>query len=200
MMMTPKRSTQPLTQTPSLLAGGDAGTSSANPFVGMRPFESEECLLFFGRREQAIELLQRLHATHFLAVVGSSGCGKSSLVRAGLIPKLKAGFLVEERDLWHVATRKPGDAPLENLAISLLDAIGGQSTKENISEVVEAIQGEGGQAILTRLQAALGDEDSNLLLLVDQFEELFRFALRDDDPVKRNEAEEDRKSTRLNSS
>ncbi|HKP11806.1 MAG TPA: hypothetical protein VJZ91_06830, partial [Blastocatellia bacterium] len=123
MTMKPERSTRPLTLTPSLLAGGEAGTSSMNPFVGLRPFESEESLLFFGRREQAIELLQRLHATHFLAVVGSSGCGKSSLVRAGLIPKLKAGFLVEERDLWRVATMKPGDAPLENLAVSLLEAI-----------------------------------------------------------------------------
>src|SRR5689334_11718181 len=154
MMMTPKRSTQPLTQTPSLLAGGDAGTSSANPFVGLRPFESEECLLFFGRREQAIKLLQRLHAPPFLAVVGRSGCGKSSLVRAGLIPKLKAGFLVEERDIWRVATMKPGEAPLENLAISLLDAIGVQSTKANINAMVEAINGEGAQAIITRLQTA----------------------------------------------
>src|SRR5690349_9554144 len=188
--MKPKRSTQPLKLTPALLTGGDTATSSVNPFVGLRPFESEESLLFFGRREQAIELLQRLHATHFLAVVGSSGCGKSSLVRAGLIPKLKAGFLVEERDIWRVATMKPGDAPLENLAVSLLDAAGGEATKESINEMVEAISGEGAQAIITRLQAALGDEDSNLLLLVDQFEELFRFALRDEDPVKRNEAEE----------
>jgi hypothetical protein len=189
-MMKPERTTRPLTQTPSLLAGGEAGTSSMNPFVGLRPFESEESLLFFGRREQAIELLQRLHATHFLAVVGSSGCGKSSLVRAGLIPKLKAGFLVEERDIWRVATMKPGDAPLENLAVSLLEAVGAETSKANINEMVEAIHGEGGQAIITRLQAALGDEDTNLLLLVDQFEELFRFALRDDDPCKRNEAEE----------
>jgi energy-coupling factor transporter ATP-binding protein EcfA2 len=188
--MKPERTTRPLTQTSALLTGSDADTASANPFVGLRPFESEESLLFFGRREQAIELLQRLHATHFLAVVGSSGCGKSSLVRAGLIPKLKAGFLVEERDVWRVATMKPGDAPLENMAISLLDAVGVESSKANINETVEAMNGEGAQAIITRLQTTLGSEDSNLLLLVDQFEELFRFALRDDDPVKRNEAEE----------
>src|ERR1044071_1812645 len=104
--MKPERITRSLKLTPALLTGGDTGASSVNPFVGLRPFESEESLLFFGRREQAIELLQRLHATHFLAVVGSSGCGKSSLVRAGLIPKLKAGFLVEERDLWRIATMK----------------------------------------------------------------------------------------------
>jgi energy-coupling factor transporter ATP-binding protein EcfA2 len=189
MIMRPERSTRPLIQTPALLAGEDAGTLAMNPFVGLRPFESEESLLFFGRREQAIELLQRLHATRFLAVVGSSGCGKSSLVRAGLIPKLKAGFLVEERDLWRIATMKPGDAPLENLAVALLEAAAAEASKANINNLVEAVRGEGAQAIVTRFEAALGD-DTNLLLLVDQFEELFRFALRDDDPVKRNEAEE----------
>jgi D-alanyl-D-alanine carboxypeptidase len=188
--MRPERSTRPLTQTPSLLAGSDADTSSMNPFVGLRPFESEESLLFFGRREQAIELLQRLHATRFLAVVGSSGCGKSSLVRAGLIPKLKAGFLVEERDLWRIATMKPGDAPLENMAVALLEAIGVEASRANISGLIEAIHGEGAQAITARLQAALAADDANLLLLVDQFEELFRFALRDEDAGKRNEAEE----------
>src|SRR4051794_37354803 len=66
-----------------------------NPFVGLRPYKSEESVLFFGRHKQIVELLQQLHRTRFLAVVGSSGCGKSSLIRAGLIPKLKAGFLVE---------------------------------------------------------------------------------------------------------
>ncbi|MEN3335245.1 MAG: hypothetical protein V7641_4610 [Blastocatellia bacterium] len=179
--MKPERSTTSLLQTPSLLAGDEAGTATMNPFVGLRPFESEESLLFFGRREQAIELLQRLHETRFLAVVGSSGCGKSSLVRAGLIPKLKAGFLVEERDLWRFATMKPGDAPLENMAVSLLEAVSVEASKANINELVEAIQGEGAQAILARLQEALGGEDTNLLLLVDQFEDLFRFALRDED-------------------
>ncbi|HVG20009.1 MAG TPA: hypothetical protein VNI02_13245, partial [Blastocatellia bacterium] len=73
----------------------EANPWPTNPFVGLRPFEASEGLLFFGRRDQTMELLERLHKTRFLSVVGSSGCGKSSLVRAGLIPKLKAGFLVE---------------------------------------------------------------------------------------------------------
>ena len=61
-------------------------TQTSNPFVGLRPFESDESLLFFGRQQQTLELLQRLHENHFVAVVGSSGSGKSSLIRAGLIP------------------------------------------------------------------------------------------------------------------
>src|SRR5512147_1469804 len=131
--MKPERSTASLLQTPASRAVDGAGAAAMNPFVGLRPFESEDSLLFFGRREQAIELLQRLHETRFLAVVGSSGCGKSSLVRAGLIPKLKAGFLVEECDLWRIATMKPGDAPLENMAAALLEAVAVEANKTNIN-------------------------------------------------------------------
>jgi len=57
-----------------------------NPFVGLRPFNSDESLLFFGRDEHIDRLAQQLYTNNFCAVVGSSGCGKSSLVRAGLIP------------------------------------------------------------------------------------------------------------------
>jgi ABC-type nitrate/sulfonate/bicarbonate transport system ATPase subunit len=56
---------------------------SSNPFVGLRPFQSDESILFFGRQEQTMELMQKLYETRFLSVVGSSGCGKSSLTRAG---------------------------------------------------------------------------------------------------------------------
>ena len=101
----------------------DGSAFPPSPFVGLRPFDSDEALLFFGRREQTVELLQQLHHTHFIAVVGSSGCGKSSLVRAGLIPKLKAGFLVEDLDQWRVAVMKPSDGPVRNLAAALLGAV-----------------------------------------------------------------------------
>src|SRR5689334_12359966 len=100
--------------------GSAPGAFPNNPFVGLRPFRSDEGLLFFGRREQTLELLQQLQQSRFLSVVGSSGCSKSSLIRAGLIPKLEAGFLVEQRDQWRIATAKPGDAPLSNLAQSLI--------------------------------------------------------------------------------
>ena len=101
----------------------------ANPFVGLRPFERHESMLFFGRREQTIELLEKLHDTHFVGVVGSSGCGKSSLIRAGLIPKLLAGFLVADRDRWLIATMKPGAGPIQNLASALVTAATGESNR-----------------------------------------------------------------------
>jgi ABC-type nitrate/sulfonate/bicarbonate transport system ATPase subunit len=59
-----------------------------NPFPGLRPFRSDEHHLFFGREEQTADLLQLLRTNRFLAVVGTSGSGKSSLVRAGMIAEL----------------------------------------------------------------------------------------------------------------
>ena len=182
-----------LTQNDSPLFGGAGQPSSLpfpNPFVGLRPFKTEESLLFFGRNEQTIELLQRLHQTRFLAVVGSSGCGKSSLIRAGLIPKLKAGFLIEERDRWLTATMKPGDAPLQNLARSLLEAAFKDATEPAIEEFVKQIGQSGADAVITRLAPALSDSSSNLLLLIDQFEEIFRFGVESGNAEQRDEAED----------
>ncbi len=70
-------------------------TSTAiHPFPGLRPFRADEHHLFFGREAQSDDLLRRLQRHRFLAVVGSSGSGKSSLVRAGMLPALQGGFWV----------------------------------------------------------------------------------------------------------
>jgi ABC-type nitrate/sulfonate/bicarbonate transport system ATPase subunit len=66
-----------------------------NPFPGLRPFTQEEDYLFFGREEQTIELLRRLGNNRFVAVVGTSGSGKSSLVRCGLLSQLLGGKMLE---------------------------------------------------------------------------------------------------------
>lgn len=90
-----------------------------NPFPGLRPFELDEEHLFFGREGQADDLLARLNRTRFLAIVGVSGSGKSSLVRAGLLPSLYSGFLTDASSRWRVAIMRPGDAPIRNLAAAL---------------------------------------------------------------------------------
>jgi energy-coupling factor transporter ATP-binding protein EcfA2 len=175
--------------TNSTTTPADGSAFPPSPFVGLRPFDSDEALLFFGRREQTVELLQQLHHTHFIAVVGSSGCGKSSLVRAGLIPKLKAGFLVEDLDGWRVAVMKPGDGPIRNLAAALLGAVSDGADEQEVERLVEKIEQFGAEAILMRLAPALYDS-SNLLLLVDQFEEIFRFGVESGKPQQRAEAED----------
>ncbi len=162
-------------------------TSLQIPFVGLRPFESEDSLYYFGREEQIKALLRQLHETRFLAVVGGSGSGKSSLVRAGLIPNLEAGFLVQDRDLWRIAKMKPGDAPLHHLAQALLSAAD-EPTPTALDDFDRSLRAQGAKAVLDFLQPALTKADANLLLLVDQFEELFRFSLNTADRRRHEEA------------
>jgi WD40 repeat protein len=149
---------------------------SENPFVGLRPFETEESLLFFGRQDQILELLQKLHEHQFVAIIGSSGSGKSSLIKAGLIPRLKAGYLVNQRDQWLVAIMKPGQTPLYNLALSLYTALGFTDQHQEIENLVTKIKDEGADALVDLLQHLWEKQNTSVFILVDQFEELFRFS------------------------
>lgn len=165
-----------------------------NPFVGLRPYESDESLFYFGRSEQTKTLLRLLYQHRFVAVVGSSGAGKSSLIRAGLIPQLEAGFLVQERDQWLVAATKPGDAPLSNLVNSLLVTLNtnndSANDKQDREQLISEINENGSQALMQRLESALSESDNSLFILVDQFEELFRFGLEKGQTKKRRQAEQ----------
>jgi tetratricopeptide (TPR) repeat protein len=146
-----------------------------NPYPGLRSFEDDEIDVFFGRDECIDGMLDRLRDTHFLAVLGSSGTGKSSLVKTGLIAALRMGLIAEAGSRWRVVTVKPGGAPLRNLARGLIEA---ESTPKDAADAVEALRGRlagrGAPAVIDWCQRELGDGES-LLLVVDQFEELFRF-------------------------
>jgi hypothetical protein len=161
---------------------------TTNPYVGLRPFEMDESILFFGRNEQTLELLQRLHRHHFVAVVGSSGCGKSSLLRAGLIPALKAGYLVEDSDYWVIAIMKPGQSPLYNLAEGILQQINPAANEADVKLLIQKINEEGADAILNLIAPIGKEKNVNFFLLVDQFEELFRFAMDQKEAARKDEA------------
>ena len=90
-----------------------------NPFPGLRPFEYHEYELFFGREEQYEEMIAKLSETHFLAVVGTSGSGKSSLVKAGLLPALYGGLMMSAGPSWRIAVFRPKDDPIRELALAL---------------------------------------------------------------------------------
>jgi WD40 repeat protein len=163
-------------------------SNSGNPFVGLRPFNTDESILFFGRQQQTFELLQRLHQFHFVAIIGSSGSGKSSLVRAGLIPSLKAGYLVSNRDRWVIATMKPGQTVLCNLAQAILEQQNGEANNASVKELEDKIREGGVDEIRELLEPLWKENNTNFVFLVDQFEELFRFSLQQNVAERKDEA------------
>ena len=88
------------------------------PYPGLRPFKAEDQPLFFGREAQVGAMLRQLEDHRFVAVVGSSGSGKSSLVRAGLLPAIHEGFLLGSTS-WLSLIFKPGSQPYQRLAHEL---------------------------------------------------------------------------------
>ncbi len=107
----------------------------ANPYRGLEYFDVHHAENYFGRTGMVEKLLTKLQATHFVAVVGASGSGKSSLVRAGLVTALQAGKLPSSR-AWQVEIIRPGDDPLRALATPLVNRMGGVLTPvERIQEV-----------------------------------------------------------------
>jgi WD40 repeat protein/energy-coupling factor transporter ATP-binding protein EcfA2 len=85
-----------------------------NPYLGLQAFEDSNAAYFYGRETAIYALIERLNKGRFLSVIGASGCGKSSLVKAGLLPKLKDDPLPESRH-WTIAQFTPGDRPLSRL-------------------------------------------------------------------------------------
>ena len=148
------------------------------PYPGLRPFRRDEVDVFFGREEQIDRLLAMLGRRRFLAVVGESGCGKSSLVRAGMIPALQTGLLAAAGARWRVARMRPGEAPLRSLAEALLDpaALGPERAGQPGAEAfLYATLRRGPLGLVEVLADTPLPPRTNLLLLVDQFEEIFRY-------------------------
>ncbi len=151
---------------------------TASPYPGLRPFLDVEGDIFFGREEQIDQLIKRLKRSRFLAVVGPSGCGKSSLVRAGLISNLKAGIRTGLSARWWIADMRPSEAPLEGLAKALLSqtVLGNrQGSDREAVAFMRATLRRGPLGIIEALREKAPPKDANLLILVDQFEEIFRF-------------------------
>jgi WD40 repeat protein len=167
-------------------------TTPVNPFPGLRPFEFDESHLFFGRDGQSEQLITKLGRRRFLAVVGTSGSGKSSLVRAGLLPTLLGGFMTGAGSDWRIAIMRPGNDPIGNLAQALnARGVYGSEFAENAAiqtAVTEATLRRGGLGLVDAVRQTLMPESENLLVVVDQFEEIFRFARVSQGKEYQNEA------------
>jgi WD40 repeat protein len=150
-----------------------------NPFPGLRPFREDEEYLFFGRENQVDAMVDKLAATRFLAVVGTSGSGKSSLVNCGLRPALHGGLMVSAGTAWRMAQFRPGSDPMRAMARALAEdgvlfkdyQAGGLS----LVDVVDTTLRMSKLGLIDIYEQAQLGEDVSLLIVVDQFEELFRY-------------------------
>ncbi len=153
---------------------------TTNPFPGLRPFSMEESHLFFGREGQSDEVLLKLSKNRFVGVIGPSGSGKSSFVYCGVLPILYGGFLADNSANWNVVVARPGHAPIDNLASALLannkEYIVADDEERKIKRTIYATMLRSSSlGLVEAIQQSRKKEDTNYLVLVDQFEELFRF-------------------------
>ncbi len=155
---------------------GEAVAEGACPYRGLQVFDVGDALFFFGREALTEWLLDKLRdrsGSRFLAIVGPSGSGKSSLARAGLLASLKSGKLPGS-DLWPMAICKPGAQPLESLAIALSGAARLGDSPSALRDLIRDLGTDPSMLHLTaRLSLRDAPADRRLVLLVDQFEEVF---------------------------
>ena len=172
-----------------------------SPYTGLRPFQPEDADYFYGRDAQIDEVLVRLRQNRFVAVIGGSGSGKSSLVLAGAIPRLRSFAIHEAGDLWVPVIFTPGtnhvegETPLKRLAKKFCAALKDvDDPRARIQRCVELLREPNGLGrMVSEYARHLKDpgwvnlDDRNLqvnfLFLVDQFEELFD-STNQNEPVK----------------
>ena len=155
-------------------------TQLINPFPGLRPFGIEESHLFFGREGQSDEILGKLSENKFVAILGASGSGKSSLMFCGLIPTLYGGFMTDAGSNWRIVVTRPGGGPIDNLAESLLIR---DREYSNLNEedklirktIIGTVLRSSSLGLVEVVRQLKSDDHQNILILVDQFEELFRY-------------------------
>lgn len=162
----------------------DFGTGRV-AYPGLRAFGREEFDLFFGRESCVDEMVDTLGRTSFLAVLGTSGSGKSSLVRTGLLNALELGFLASAGSTWRIAEFRPRGHPIRSLAIALLEVQGNANPEEAEIEILSAFLRRGPRSLIEWANGGHLPPRANFMVLVDQFEELFRY----EDYSGREEAE-----------
>ena len=154
----------------------DGGAELTNPYQGLRAFGESDAADFFGRSGLIDVVLERLSTSgldgRILIVVGASGTGKSSVVRAGVLPRVRAGAAPGSEN-WFVTTMLPGGAPFKELAESLRRVAVGET--DGLAEELAA-----DHAGIDHVLRRIVPQGSQLLLVLDQFEELFTLSPPDE--------------------
>ena len=167
------------------------------PYPGIQPFDEEWKEYFFGRDLQTDDIIERLAATRMVSVLGGSGSGKSSIIRAGVVPRLRSFGLPGAGTVWLIAALTPGREPEEALATALAGLLargGDQSEQNDVMEIRARLEKRAWETpadfielyrerlaisrqasekrIFTDAEMVYRRESASLLLFVDQFEEL----------------------------
>jgi WD40 repeat protein len=148
---------------------------SFNPFPGLRPFAPDESDLFFGREGESGEILGKLIKNRFVTVIGASGSGKSSLIYCGVLPKVR-NHKEKNAAPWKIISFRPGNDPFGNLAEAISENISdGSSNSADRSTILTELRDNPG-GIAAAVKNFLISSDEKVLIVVDQFEELFRYS------------------------
>jgi ABC-type dipeptide/oligopeptide/nickel transport system ATPase subunit len=150
-----------------------------SPYPGLRPFQKKEWPIFFGREPIVDTVMDKLAERQLIFVHGSSGCGKSSLIRAGVLPRLEQEHS-RHGIVWRTAVMRPGSSPLWNLANAIARIV--ESVDDDAepslktTRIIRKLLNSGVEA-LPRIQQRFDIGHSyNACILLDQFEEIFRYA------------------------
>ncbi|MGB3536241.1 MAG: pentapeptide repeat-containing protein [Microcoleaceae cyanobacterium] len=140
------------------------------PYKGLEFFTEEDHEDFYGRTQLTDKLLAKVSQTNFLAVLGASGSGKSSILRAGLLYQLKLGQRISGSDQWRFYILRPGEHPLDNLALAFLDPALSNIERATQLHQAKALIQQGAKGLQNLVQATSA---SRVVLIIDQFEEVF---------------------------
>ncbi len=146
------------------------------PYMGLRAFGLEQSQYFYGREALTQQLIERLRHASALAVVGASGSGKSSVLQAGVLAQLYQGKQIPSSEQWWIRAMRPGATPLKALAQRLVDP-GTERERAYQAMQIEGMLYQGSDGFVEWLRSR---PEPMILLVIDQFEELFTLAATSD--------------------
>ncbi|MCX6330440.1 MAG: hypothetical protein NTZ85_13135 [Bacteroidia bacterium] len=155
--------------------GSKSETRNFNPFPGLRPFAPEESDLFFGREVESREVMEKLLNNRFITVIGASGSGKSSLIYCGVLPKIR-DLGQKESSFWRIITFRPGNNPFGNLGEAIAEHVTETGLGKIESDPLLLDMHLNSDGITYALKKNLIKGNDKVLLVIDQFEELFRYS------------------------
>ncbi|MEM6528212.1 MAG: protein kinase, partial [Chloroflexota bacterium] len=161
-----------------IIITGLTPADAKNPYKGLKAFEEADADEFYGRETLTERLIQRItpqdndRGDNLLVIVGPSGSGKSSVVKAGIVPRLREGAfpgndVMSSSDDWFYVELVPGNHPMEEMEAALLRVA--VNPPESLLEQLESDE----RGLVRAIKRVLPDDDSQLVLFIDQFEEVF---------------------------